>query len=226
VGTQRPDFAEFYRRSKDECLRTVLVSVGDRDTAQDLVDEAFTSELITAVRESFAGVHSATPVEQIASRSRAVRARRRVPGLAAALAVAAGAVVAVTALAPGHHQPARPPGVQLAAWTVVKQSDGTVSVTIRELRDPAGLQRTLRADGIPASVTFFGRTPRSCQGYPLNVALVNRVFTSRYAGGFPVMVIHVPAIPHGAGVQINPVPQPVHNVAIGLVYATPACTGR
>jgi RNA polymerase sigma-70 factor (ECF subfamily) len=41
VGTQRLDFAEFYRQSKDDCLRTVLVSVGDLDTAQDLVDEAF-----------------------------------------------------------------------------------------------------------------------------------------------------------------------------------------
>ena len=35
------DFAEFYRRSRDECLRTVLVSVGNQDTAQDLVAEAF-----------------------------------------------------------------------------------------------------------------------------------------------------------------------------------------
>jgi RNA polymerase sigma-70 factor (sigma-E family) len=41
VGTQQEGFAEFYRRSKDECLFTVLVSVGDRDTAQDLVAEAF-----------------------------------------------------------------------------------------------------------------------------------------------------------------------------------------
>jgi RNA polymerase sigma-70 factor (ECF subfamily) len=41
VGTRRPDFAEFYRSSKDECLFTVLVSVGDRDTAQELVAEAF-----------------------------------------------------------------------------------------------------------------------------------------------------------------------------------------
>jgi DNA-directed RNA polymerase specialized sigma24 family protein len=41
VGTQRLDFAEFYREARDDCLRTVLVSVGDRDTAQDLVDEAF-----------------------------------------------------------------------------------------------------------------------------------------------------------------------------------------
>jgi RNA polymerase sigma factor (sigma-70 family) len=41
VGTQRLDFAEFYRTSRDECLRTVLVSVGDLDTAQELVAEAF-----------------------------------------------------------------------------------------------------------------------------------------------------------------------------------------
>jgi len=41
VGTQRLDFAEFYRESRDDCLRTVLVSVGDQDTAQDLVDKAF-----------------------------------------------------------------------------------------------------------------------------------------------------------------------------------------
>ena len=41
MGTQRPDFAEFYRQSKDACLISVLVNVGDRDVAQDLVDEAF-----------------------------------------------------------------------------------------------------------------------------------------------------------------------------------------
>ena len=41
VRTQRLDFAEFYRVAKDECLFTVLVSVGDRDVAQELVAEAF-----------------------------------------------------------------------------------------------------------------------------------------------------------------------------------------
>ncbi len=41
VGAQRRDFAEFYREARDECLLAVLVSVGDRDTAQDLVAEAF-----------------------------------------------------------------------------------------------------------------------------------------------------------------------------------------
>jgi RNA polymerase sigma factor (sigma-70 family) len=41
VGTQPLDFAEFYRRSADDCLRAVLVSVGDQDKAKELVDEAF-----------------------------------------------------------------------------------------------------------------------------------------------------------------------------------------
>ena len=41
MGAKGRDFAEFYRTAKDDCLRTLLVSVGDRDTPQDLVAEAF-----------------------------------------------------------------------------------------------------------------------------------------------------------------------------------------
>jgi RNA polymerase sigma factor (sigma-70 family) len=41
VGTHQLDFAEFYRGAADECLRAVLVSTGDQDTARELVDEAF-----------------------------------------------------------------------------------------------------------------------------------------------------------------------------------------
>lgn len=41
MSNQRADFAEFYRRSRNDCLRAVLVNVGDQDTAQDLVAEAF-----------------------------------------------------------------------------------------------------------------------------------------------------------------------------------------
>ena len=66
-------------------------------------------ELITLVRESFTDVHMTTPVEQIASRGRAVRARRRIPALAGALAVAAGAALAVTSLLPGTTRPAPSP---------------------------------------------------------------------------------------------------------------------
>jgi hypothetical protein len=64
-------------------------------------------DLITAVRDSFTGVHSATPVERIVSRSRAVRARRQIAGTAAAL----GAVAAVTAaLLTGLPGPRSTPG--------------------------------------------------------------------------------------------------------------------
>jgi RNA polymerase sigma-70 factor (sigma-E family) len=41
VSHEELDFASFYQASRDDCLRTVLASVGDLDTAQDLVAEAF-----------------------------------------------------------------------------------------------------------------------------------------------------------------------------------------
>jgi hypothetical protein len=185
-------------------------------------------QLIMAVKESVTGVHMHVPTEEIVRRGRAVRARRRIPGFAAALAGSAAAtVLALTVLVPAGHHPARPPSAQLAAWTVVKRADGTVSVTIRELRDPAGLQRRLRADGIPASVTFFGQMPRWCRRYPAEGALIDRVFTLGHAGRFPVMVIHPAALPGGAGVAISPpIQQPITAVPMGLVYASPQCTGN
>ncbi|HZE15809.1 MAG TPA: sigma-70 family RNA polymerase sigma factor [Mycobacterium sp.] len=41
MANQRSEFTEFYLRSKDECLSAVLVIVRDRDTAQELIAEAF-----------------------------------------------------------------------------------------------------------------------------------------------------------------------------------------
>jgi hypothetical protein len=54
-------------------------------------------ELLTAVREQRSKVLMTVPVEQVIRHGRAVRARRRIVGLAVALLVVA-AVVAVTAL--------------------------------------------------------------------------------------------------------------------------------
>jgi RNA polymerase sigma-70 factor (ECF subfamily) len=42
VEHKRQEFTEFYASAKDDCLRIVLVSVGDRQLAEDLVAEAFT----------------------------------------------------------------------------------------------------------------------------------------------------------------------------------------
>ena len=41
VERDRQDFAEFYRRTRDNCLRAVLAGTGDRALAEDLVAEAF-----------------------------------------------------------------------------------------------------------------------------------------------------------------------------------------
>ena len=181
-------------------------------------------ELITMVRDQRSSVPMTTPVEQIISRGRVVRTRRRIPGIAGALAGAAAAALAVAALLPAGHQPGRPLPAQLDAWTVVRHADGTVVVTVRQLHDPAGLQRTLRADGVPASVTFSGY-PRACQRYPkMSAVLMAEVF----GGHGPPLVIHPKALPHGAGIQLSPGPHR-HGAPIaleaGLVQASPKCTG-
>jgi hypothetical protein len=140
-------------------------------------DDMSATDVLSTMRDSLCGMPVAGPpdVEAIMARGRAHRRRRRlIPGVTGTAAVAAGAALAVTALTPASHlastQPGHPagrqPAVQLAAWTVTKLADGDISVTIRELENPAGLQSTLRADGVPASVTFAGQRNAACQPYP------------------------------------------------------------
>jgi hypothetical protein len=204
--------------------------------------------LMTAVREPFTAVHMDTPVEQIVRRGRAVRARRRILGLAGAAAVAAGATVAVAALLPAGH----PAGAQLAAWTVARQANGTIYVTIRELRDAARLQSTLRADGVPASVTFDSQPNPSCREYPGKWDL-SKSGIQMSSAPLHIFAIDPAALPRGAGVQIGgnlafeysipghpgmtyisprlPAKSPVSGVVrvpvigAGLVQASPQCTG-
>jgi len=191
------------------------------------------NELITIVREQRDKVPMDTPVEEIIRRGRAVRGRRRLPGVAAALGAAAAPAFAVRVALPASH-PASEPHAQLAAWTVARQADGSIKVTIRELQDPAGLQQRLRAAGVPASVTFTDQRNPACQGYPGGGSqsqrrqLLGSVVTP--AGGYG-MVIHPSALPSGAGLQINalfqnyPGPRGSFQVAVGLVQASPQCTG-
>ncbi|HEV2377885.1 MAG TPA: hypothetical protein VGS19_37695 [Streptosporangiaceae bacterium] len=182
-------------------------------------------ELLTVVRQQRTKLPMTIPVEQIISRGRVIRARRRIPGLATVLAVVAVAVLAVTTLLPSSHPRSPRPGIQLAAWTVVKHANGTVDVTIRELRNPAALQAKLRADGVPASV-IFGNQPNPCQSYG-HPELLSKVITPSTAPGQPqghaiVMTIHPSALPGSAGVQII---TNLSNVGFHLVTASQGCTG-
>jgi hypothetical protein len=65
-------------------------------------------------------------------------------GLAAAGLIGAGAAVAVAI--GGDPTP--------AAYAVQPRADGSVSVTISSLRDAAGLEKSLRAAGVPADVHY------------------------------------------------------------------------
>ena len=92
--------------------------------------------------------------------SKRVRRRWRLPvlagGLTAAAAATAAAVLALTSgpgAVPGQHGTAgHTRTVVTAAWTVRENADGTVAIYLRQYANPAGLQQTLRADGINAIV--------------------------------------------------------------------------
>lgn len=197
------------------------------------------SELITAVKESVADVHMNIAAEQIVSRSRQIRAVRRISGFAGALAVVAAVILAVTALVPASHQAGHHPKVQLVAWTVAKLPNGDVRVHIYELGHPAALQRKLRAEGIPASIVTrqppVGAAP-PCRQYPASQALLNMVFPGAYQRPSPppgVFVIRPSALPRGTGVQLAggfrlsapPGGALARSFPPIMVYASPPCTG-
>ncbi|MEU4226655.1 hypothetical protein AB0F17_20355 [Nonomuraea sp. NPDC026600] len=70
--------------------------------------------------------------------------RRPLLAGAAVAGLAAAALVAVPVIS----------GSSSAAYAVTKNSDGTVQVTVKELRDPEGLEAKLRTEGITADVTY------------------------------------------------------------------------
>lgn len=183
-------------------------------------------ELITAVREAFNGVHSATPLQQIVRRSRALRICRGIRGLAVALAMAGAAAVAVSSLLPAAHQASRPPVAQMAAWTVTRNADGSTFITILEPRNPAGLQSKLRADGVPASVIFNQHQRNPCQSYGRSddLRLLRRVFAlvAPPRGHARTVAIHPSALPSAAGVQII---ASQSRITVHLVTRSKGCTG-
>jgi hypothetical protein len=167
------------------------------------------------------------------------RRRRAITRWSAGGVTAAAAVVGITLAvtsAPGaSHPAAHQAGVQLAAWTVTKLADGNVSFTVREFRDPAGMQRTLRADGVPASVLSAGQ-PNPCQNYPAGQSQLPQVMRGQFPKPLEatsiVGIIHPSALPSGAGLQFvagqnagypqRPGPK---WITFRLVQTSQACTG-
>ena len=160
-------------------------------------------EVITAVREQRDKVHSHTPVDQIISRGRTVRARRRIPGAASGLAVVAAAAVVLGLGLSGSFgsSPARGSAtIRTMAFTLTRHANGTATLTIntRVLLEPTTLQSDLRQDGIPAMVTrgsFCSSNPIPA-GFP-------QVVTQTSSPTTLTVTINAAAMPAGTELSIG-----------------------
>ncbi len=143
-------------------------------------DEMSDNEVLRAASGSLSAIPIANPpdVEAIMARGRARRRHRlsAVAGLSVAAAVATALVLGLT----GVLGPARTSGtIRTASFTLVSNPNGTAALTIspKELLDPAALQSDLAQYGIPAKVT----TGSFCSSDPAPAGF-SQVVSSRPAG--------------------------------------------
>jgi hypothetical protein len=92
--------------------------------------------------------------------------------------------------------------VDLAAWSVHTNANGTVSITVRQMHDPADLRKTLAKAGIPAvvAVDHLG-TPSTCVSHggqvPKDLPKGIIAAVNRGTAGAPGVTIRPAAIPKG-----------------------------
>jgi hypothetical protein len=130
-------------------------------------DEMSDSEVLRAAADVLSAIPVAEPpdAEAVMARGRARRRYRRATlGLASTTAAAAVAISLAAALGGSPASPPRVGTIQTTAFTLVKNADGTVTLTLTQgqMFDPSVLQRALARDGVPALVkigTFCGSSP-------------------------------------------------------------------
>ena len=119
---------------------------------------------LTGTKDALTHVHMEQRPEAIMAQARGHRLRRGLPGMGAAgLALGIGLALSLSGghpagsggslTASGGSGAPRVVHVNLAAWSVNTSSTGVVNVTIRELKDPAGLSKTLADAGVPVVLT-------------------------------------------------------------------------
>ena len=140
-------------------------------------DETSDAEVLRAAADALSAIPMPSAPDAAAIITAGGARRRRqmtglpIAGTAAVTVVALGlsGVIAASSHQPtssASHQLSHPAHAQLTAWTVTRLADGDISVRISQFKDPAGLQGTLRADGVPASVTFASQRNQACRPYP------------------------------------------------------------
>ncbi|MFC5835106.1 hypothetical protein [Nonomuraea insulae] len=152
------------------------------------------NDVFDTMKESMQGVHMHTPVERIVAAGRA-RRRRKVTGIAAGAAVAGGLSLVVATSGPQVTAPPAGVHVQLAAFSLDSNTDGTVTVklTKEQTLDPATLQNALAQAGIPADI----RINEFCNS-PVDIPGFDKVMSdNKEEDGRVVMTIDPAAMPEG-----------------------------
>jgi hypothetical protein len=124
-------------------------------------DSALTAELVDSLAE--VAVPGRPPLAAITSRGR-VHWRRRLAALAGLGGTGAGALLALTLGLTGVFSAAPAPGALQTgdAFTLTSYANGTVSLKLSQVFDPAALQRALAGHGIPA----LAKTGTYCSSNP------------------------------------------------------------
>ncbi|GAA4596154.1 hypothetical protein GCM10023194_67580 [Planotetraspora phitsanulokensis] len=174
-------------------------------------------DMLAAMRSSLTGTKDALTHVHMDRRPEAIMARargRRLRGVAGVgtggLALAIGLALSLsggTSVASGGHPGApssssatRAVHVNLAAWSVNTSPNGLVEVTIRELKDPARLAKTLADAGVPVVLTSGPVCASSDGQLELQVSQVVRKLPG--PGGL-VMSINPKAMPAGTELVIG-----------------------
>jgi hypothetical protein len=80
-------------------------------------------------------------------------------------------------------------------------ANGDVDVTIRELRDRAGLARALHHEGVPACIAFADPAPATCKPNAAGNSRLNAIYQIHQGDSSAAIVIHPPAIPDGTSLR-------------------------
>jgi hypothetical protein len=166
------------------------------------------SDVLEHIRDSLADIRMRTPVDAIVARGRRRQLRRSVSFVSAAVAVAA-IVVGTQLLSEGRPPLSGDPSVQqplqLAAYSVITNPDGTVTLTLRKPQDTfdADILRDKLADaGVPAEVRI-GEHCSVESAASLSSALDRAVRGERRTDGSVVLIITPSAMPEGSELSIG-----------------------
>ena len=152
-------------------------------------DDETTQEVLAALKAAVPPTRMHTSAEDITASARSRRRRRGLAGLAVSgLAVAVVLTLGLSAHGPGPGTSGtQPGGAKLAAWTVRTSPQGVVTLTLRQLANPATLQAVLAEHGVPATVRAGDFICMESDGHPLPG--LSRVVSSPQ-GRHPI-VIHI-----------------------------------